>query len=247
MTWYWQPAERALGPRVDDIERERRVHADRRVQRRGRLPRAVAHAGDVLADASRRLQRQRAAVAGHDVALADETRREHLQPLERRIDVAGRSPGRAFLAQHVPGLERAAQREMDAAHRDFAHRREAELEMRREPLGLERVAGLRHLGEHVLEILPDEPRQQEAVVQLGAPALRALRRRAAARSGRSARAAAAAGRGSCAHAAASRMRAARGARGARRPCPGSTACRYRTRCGACCPSRRRADCGRGDR
>ena len=44
-------AETALHPAVDEVEDERRVHADRRVQRRGRLPGAVAHAGDELADA----------------------------------------------------------------------------------------------------------------------------------------------------------------------------------------------------
>ena len=46
-------AERALHPGVDQVEGQRRVHADRRVQRRRRAPGAVAHAGDELADACR--------------------------------------------------------------------------------------------------------------------------------------------------------------------------------------------------
>src|SRR5207253_4460128 len=37
-------AERALHPGIDEVEGERRVHADGRVQRRRRLPGAVAHA-----------------------------------------------------------------------------------------------------------------------------------------------------------------------------------------------------------
>ena len=42
--------------------------------------------------------------------------------------------------------------------------------MRREPAELERIAGIVELRDHVLEVLPDEVRQHEAVVQLGAPA-----------------------------------------------------------------------------
>src|SRR5882724_455745 len=50
-------AEAAFHPVVDDIEDERRVHADGRVQCRGRLPRSVAHTCDEPADRPRRLQR----------------------------------------------------------------------------------------------------------------------------------------------------------------------------------------------
>ena len=50
-------AETAFHPAVDDIEDERRVHADRWVQCRGRLPRSIAHACDELADRPRRLHR----------------------------------------------------------------------------------------------------------------------------------------------------------------------------------------------
>jgi len=50
-------AEAAFHPAVDDIEDERRVHADGRVQCRGRLPRSVAHTCDEPADRPRRLQR----------------------------------------------------------------------------------------------------------------------------------------------------------------------------------------------
>src|SRR5713226_10193561 len=59
---------------------------------------------------------------------------------------------------------------MDAALGYAAERWEAELEMGREPGVLEREPGLAHLGEHVLEVLLDEMRQHEAVVQLRAPA-----------------------------------------------------------------------------
>ena len=42
-------AERAPVPGVDEIEHQRRVNGDRRVQAARRLPRAIAHAGDELA------------------------------------------------------------------------------------------------------------------------------------------------------------------------------------------------------
>ena len=42
--------------------------------------------------------------------------------------------------------------------------------MRREPVALEREAVAPQLVEHVVEVVPDEVRQHEAIVQLGAPA-----------------------------------------------------------------------------
>ena len=60
--------------------------------------------------------------------------------------------------------------EFEAALRDFTQPREAELEMRCEPVGRERVARLAEVGEHVVEVLPHEMRQHEIVVQARAPA-----------------------------------------------------------------------------
>ncbi len=93
-----------------------------------------------------------------------------LQALDRGIDIAHRAAAARLLAQHVPGLQRVAQLELEAALRDLADPREAELEMRREPIRREAVAGLAEIGEHVAEILPDEMRQHEIVVQARAPA-----------------------------------------------------------------------------
>ncbi len=50
-------AEAAAHPRVDEVERQRRVHADVRVEAARRLPGPVAHAGHVLADAPGGLER----------------------------------------------------------------------------------------------------------------------------------------------------------------------------------------------
>ncbi|OPZ22870.1 MAG: hypothetical protein BWZ10_00191 [candidate division BRC1 bacterium ADurb.BinA364] len=69
-----------------------------------------------------------------------------------------------------------AQFEGDALDRKIAVFRETELEVRGKPFRLEGEAGLLHFLDHVGEILLDEMRQHEAVVQLGAPARQPLRR-----------------------------------------------------------------------
>ncbi len=79
-----------------------------------------------------------------------------LQPLDRGIDEAHGAARRAFLAEHVPGLERVAQLEPHAAVVDRAVEREAELALRLEPGRIEAVAGAAEIVEHVEEILPDE-------------------------------------------------------------------------------------------
>ena len=42
-------AQRTRGPCIDEIENERRLHTDRRMQRRRWIPRTKAHAGDIFA------------------------------------------------------------------------------------------------------------------------------------------------------------------------------------------------------
>ena len=54
------------------------------------------------------------AVAGHRMALADQPGHLHLQPLDRGIDVARRAARAGLLAEHVPGLDRLAQLDLDA-------------------------------------------------------------------------------------------------------------------------------------
>ena len=68
---------------VDQVEHERRMDVDARVQRRWRVPGAITHRADELADLAGRLQRHAPAVAGEDVAVADEAGHVHLDPLDR--------------------------------------------------------------------------------------------------------------------------------------------------------------------
>ena len=210
-------AERPPDPGVDDVEHQRRVDRDRRVQARRRLPGAVAHAGHELAVASRsgaaapsgRCRSRRAGPAVRPATL-------HLQPLDRRIDVAGGAAGRAFLAEHVPRLERLPQLELDAARADVAEQREAELEVRREPLGA-RADSRRRAAPRARPRSPaatkcgSMKRSCSSVPQRTSGAVVGRR----ARTARRARAAAVAAPGSSARAAASRTPAARPARAGR--------------------------------
>ena len=126
-------AQRASRPSVDEIERQRGLYGDRGMQRRGWAPRPEADAGYELSGHTGCRQRQRATVAGHDMAAADHPVDLHLQPLDRGIDEARGRAGIGFLAKHVPRLERVAQLEPHAAMRDRAVERKAELALGRKP------------------------------------------------------------------------------------------------------------------
>src|SRR4029079_10764533 len=103
------------------------------------------------------------------VSIRGQARGFDLETLYGRVDVAHGAAGRALLAHHVPGLERVAQLHFDAAGGELSVLGKTELEMRREPLVLKRVSGRVLFGDDVGEILLDEIREHEAVVQLGAP------------------------------------------------------------------------------
>src|SRR5215472_13489028 len=61
-------SERAAAPAIENVEGERGVDIDGRVQRRRQLPRLEAHAGDVLAGPAGWRQRNEPSVAGDGMA-----------------------------------------------------------------------------------------------------------------------------------------------------------------------------------
>src|SRR3954470_4072765 len=65
--------DRALVPAIIQVEAQRSVSTDRRVQARRRLPRAVAHATYILAARSGRGERQLDPVDGHRMSLGCDT------------------------------------------------------------------------------------------------------------------------------------------------------------------------------
>src|SRR5271169_6251189 len=56
-------AQRSPAPAIDDVESERCVHLERRMQSRRQIPRLVAHAGDEFAWPAGRVKRNAASVA----------------------------------------------------------------------------------------------------------------------------------------------------------------------------------------
>src|ERR1700691_2237490 len=79
-------AQRAVVPTVDQIERQRRMDGNGRVQAGCRLPRLEADGRDCLTRAAGWRHRHPPAVAGDDVAALDEAFRLDLQSFDRGID-----------------------------------------------------------------------------------------------------------------------------------------------------------------
>src|SRR5260370_10403983 len=136
----------------------------------GWRPRLEADARDVLAGSSGRAQWQAAAVAGEDMARGVEALQFDLQALDRGIHEAGGAAARRLFAQDIPGFERLAQLQPDAAVGDLAVNRKTELALGVEPFRVEAIAFAADFLEHVEEILPYEILKHEAVVQRRAPA-----------------------------------------------------------------------------
>ena len=134
-----------------------------------RLPRLEAYSADVFARALGRRQRHRAAVARQHEPFIHPTGHQCLHALHGAVDEPRRAAAGRLLAEHVPGLQRMAQFQRDTAQRDLADAREAEFEMRREPGAIETEPVRAKLLQHVGEILRDVMRQQEVVVDAGAP------------------------------------------------------------------------------
>src|SRR5499425_2070620 len=165
-------AERAAAPAIENVEGERGVDIDGRVQRRRQLPHLEAHAGDVFAGAAGCRQRNEPSVAGDGVAAGIETIDLHLQSLDRGIDEARGDAGGRILAQHVPRLERVSQFKPDAAVGDGAIERKTKLALGMKPLRIEVIAGAAKTFQNVEKVVPNEVRQHESIVQGRTPTYR---------------------------------------------------------------------------
>src|SRR5271170_2273718 len=125
------------------------------MQTRVGLPRLVSYAGDRLADGARGRHRQFASVARENMTSGHQALRLDLEAFDGRIDIArGAACGR-LLAQHVPGLQRGANFDIDAAALDAAVQRKAEFALRLEPDRIDGVSRAREIGEHPKKVFPD--------------------------------------------------------------------------------------------
>ena len=163
-------AQAAFVPSVVEVEHQRRVDADGGLEAIRRLPRAIADASDGFAIGPGRMQRNAAAIHRKGKPISDETARLHLQAFERAVHVTNRAARRAFLAEDVPGFESGAELDLHVALCEVANAWEAKLEVRREPVRLERKTSITQVMDDVLEIRLAEVRQHPAVVDVRAPA-----------------------------------------------------------------------------
>ena len=105
------------------------------LQAMGRLPgfEPRPRHGNALRDGS---QRRRSAIDQQFVAARGETRDFDFQPFHRRIDIPHRAAHSAFLAHHMPRLQRLAKFQRHPTVFDAAQDRETELSLGLELSGL---------------------------------------------------------------------------------------------------------------
>ena len=116
------------------------------------------------------MHRNAAAIDGQGEAIANESACFDLETFERAVHVTNGAARRAFLAKDMPRFQRGAEFHLNVALGKVADAREAELEVRREPVELERIPGIAQIVDDVLEIRLAEVRQHPAVVDVRAPA-----------------------------------------------------------------------------
>src|SRR5713101_5990401 len=106
------------------------MNADGRVKTDGWLPRAVAHAGDILAVDPGGMEGDSPAVATYCETITDQTPGFNLKTFDRAIDVTNGAAGAAFLPKHVPRFQRSTKFDVDIALSKIAYARETEFKMR---------------------------------------------------------------------------------------------------------------------
>jgi len=129
----------ALIPGIDDVENQRRVNADGRMQAVRRLPGAVTEAGDEFAVAAGGVEGNGDTIDGDCVTGVDEALNFDLKALDGGIDAADGAPAAGLFAENIPGFDGLAEFEMDSAGAwgiDGAEHWQTEFEVRGEPFGL---------------------------------------------------------------------------------------------------------------
>ena len=89
---------RACVPCIENIEYQRRVDGNRRMQTRRGLPRTVPHPGDKLVRRACGVERELPPIARDDVACLSHSGHCYLQAFDRRIDKTHRPSGARLFA-----------------------------------------------------------------------------------------------------------------------------------------------------
>src|SRR6266566_771701 len=159
-------SEAASVPGVQDVEHQRRMDANGRMQASRRLPGAKPDAGDVFAVGAGRVQWNNDAADTDGVARAGQPPHLDLNALQRRVHETDRAAWAALFAQHVPGLQRLAQFKVYVPDFEVAQLRIAKLKVRRKPFAFHRVAAGLQILDDLLQVAPNKMRQHPAVVNV---------------------------------------------------------------------------------
>ena len=162
--------ERAVAPGVDEVEDERSVNSDGRMEALGWLPRPVADRGYVFTLGSCRSERKGMPIAEKGVAAVGRSGDLYLDSFHGGIDVAHRSTRLAFFSENVPGLEGEANLDVQIPDLVVPEAGKAEFVVRVEPLRLESVTVIGEVGDDIVHVLLHKVREHPLVVDFGAPA-----------------------------------------------------------------------------
>ncbi len=154
-------AERALVPTIDDLKSERRVHADRRMQTRRRLPSAEANARHKLAERAGRWSGTRRPLQTTICRLSVMPRTSTCKRSTEESTNRAVPRGSTFFAEHVPRFDGLPQFDFDVLVADRSAEWEAEFEVGIEPFLTEVEACFLKIGQHVGEVLRQEMRQHD--------------------------------------------------------------------------------------
>src|SRR5437899_2328611 len=111
------------------------------MQAGGRLPCTKTDTPNCFSRFARGVKRDSTAITRNRVTRFDQARDLHLYPLQRRVHPAYRSACTGLFSEHVPGLERLAQFQLDPVRGYRPDFWEAKLQVRSEPLCVEFVTG----------------------------------------------------------------------------------------------------------
>src|SRR5215211_2665140 len=101
--------------------------------------------------------------------LRNEAADRDLEPFGRRVHVTRGAASGRLLTQYVPGLDSTPELQVHTADLGDADQREPELQERQQPGQLELDAVGAQIGDDLNEVGENEVRQQESLMQRGAP------------------------------------------------------------------------------
>ena len=162
--------EGAPGPGIDKVKGERGLHRDTRVQGFRRCPGPETHGGDEFALGAGGLEGHGVTVTGDAVSGVNQAGNLDLDALHAAVHITGRAGGGVLLAEDVPGFEGLTDFQFDAPVGDAAADGEAEFQMGGEPFIVHGITIFAEVLQNIAEVLSNEVREHEPVVQTGAPA-----------------------------------------------------------------------------